>query len=289
MEWLSRWLENSEEKRIPMVVFQHIPLPEYAEGEEMGGEPVSAPQVNSGVFARSLPYSFAMGFFCGHDHDNRYEKLVRGKSLIYGNVSGFDAYGKLPRGGRMVVLRGNQASFYTYTVSGEKLTRSRVYHHPSGLHEVGVEDAFLEGRVSVKAPRKGVRYTYYEGKVKSVSELEGLDPLREGVASGLDLPEERAEDYFGIRYKGYLRIPEDGAYLFELSSDDGAVLKIAEQVVIDNDGSHDVRVRSAKVNLKKGFYPLELLYFEDRMGEELQLQIESLKMQKQRLDLLLFH
>lgn len=78
-------------------------------------------------------------------------------------------------------------------------------------------------------------------------------------------------DHFGIIFSGYIYAPVDGVYTFSTRSDDGSLLKIGDQTVVDNDGSHsDIRA-VGRIALKKGYHPYELLYFEDYEGQHLSL------------------
>lgn len=69
-------------------------------------------------------------------------------------------------------------------------------------------------------------------------------------------------EWFAIRYSGEFSVETGGEWSFRLSSDDGAKLLIDGQVVVDNDGVHAPRQRSATVNLTKGSHELVLEYFQ---------------------------
>lgn len=70
-----------------------------------------------------------------------------------------------------------------------------------------------------------------------------------------------ANEYEARRYLAYLFVPEEGVYEFELTSDDGSILRISEQVVIDNDGLHSATTKSNYVALTKGFHLFDLSWF----------------------------
>ncbi|WP_125709459.1 metallophosphoesterase family protein [Companilactobacillus zhongbaensis] len=85
------------------VGFMHIPIPEYRLGTKHiisgnFGEPVCAPNVNSGLFYALLRKRNVKALFAGHDHENNFASKVDDVELCYGNVSGFNCYGELPRG-----------------------------------------------------------------------------------------------------------------------------------------------------------------------------------------------
>ena len=73
-----------------------------------------------------------------------------------------------------------------------------------------------------------------------------------------------------------IQIPEKGIYRFYTFSDDGSMLYIDGKLVVDNDGGHSARRAEGKIALEKGFHELHLLYFEDYMGQELEVGFSGL-------------
>ncbi|MGY4105282.1 metallophosphoesterase family protein [Ignavigranum ruoffiae] len=107
------------------LVFQHIPLPEYWQAAEhiISGlhletnEAISAPHINTGLFANMVLHGEIWGMFVGHDHDNNFDGLYQDLHLVYGNVSGYQTYGELERGVRLIELNQHDHSIKTYTVT----------------------------------------------------------------------------------------------------------------------------------------------------------------------------
>ncbi|GIN70707.1 hypothetical protein J14TS2_11820 [Bacillus sp. J14TS2] len=105
---------------IPALAFFHIPLPEYRDvlniGKVSGNklEQVCAPVINSGLFTALLESGNVMGTFVGHDHDNDYCGELHGISLCYGRISGYNVYGSLQRGARVIQLYEGQHKFDTW-------------------------------------------------------------------------------------------------------------------------------------------------------------------------------
>lgn len=97
------------------LAFIHIPLPEYQQAGEhqLAGyfwetnPRVSCGQLNAGLFSEFEHDNQLKAVFCGHDHDNNFVGTYLGKQLIYGNVSGYNCYGDLARGYRLINLRPN--------------------------------------------------------------------------------------------------------------------------------------------------------------------------------------
>jgi hexosaminidase len=67
---------------------------------------------------------------------------------------------------------------------------------------------------------------------------------------------------FGVIYSGYIRIDVDGLYQFSTKSDDGSVLSIDDQPVVNNDGKHPLIEQGGAVALQKGYHKFTLKYFD---------------------------
>ena len=57
---------------------------------------------------------------------------------------------------------------------------------------------------------------------------------------------------FGIEWEGYLHIPQKGVYQFATKSDDGSVVYIDGNLVVDNDDLHALRHISGVASLDEG-------------------------------------
>ncbi|WP_231634364.1 metallophosphoesterase family protein [Salinicoccus sp. YB14-2] len=94
------------------VCFTHIPLIEYEEAKDniikgRNNEDISSSEINSGLFSVMLKHQNLKAVFCGHDHDNDFAADHLNKILAYGRVSGYNCYGDLPRGARLIDLDQN--------------------------------------------------------------------------------------------------------------------------------------------------------------------------------------
>lgn len=69
-------------------------------------------------------------------------------------------------------------------------------------------------------------------------------------------------EWFGLQYEGVVQVKTPGSYTFGLNSDDGSKLYIGSQLIINNDGIHDVRFKSGQVFLEAGDHPLTVEYFQ---------------------------
>ena len=123
-----------------------------------------------------------------------------------------------------------------------------------------------------KQLKKGLLYSYYEGAFSVLPDFSKLKSLKKGIALDLDVEKiMEKENNFAITYSGLVKIPKDGLYKILLTSDDGSRLNIKGTTVVDNDGSHSIRTRQGFSALKKGFYPIDILYFEDFDGQKLEI------------------
>ena len=140
IEWYrkqsARITAKNNGRPLPALAFFHIPFPEYhdmwiTDSTCVGvkGEAVCAPAVNTGMFASMLEAGDVMGVFVGHDHENDYIGVWYGIALAYGRVTGYDAYGDLPRGGRVIEVTQGKREFASWirTDEGDIVNR---YEYP---------------------------------------------------------------------------------------------------------------------------------------------------------------
>ena len=115
---------------LPALAFFHIPLPEYdvvAKLETTVGvkfENVASPVINSGMYNAMLEMKDVMGVFVGHDHDNNYIGALNGICLAYGCKTGFESYGKLDKGARVIELHEEGRRFDSWI---HTLKKSKAY------------------------------------------------------------------------------------------------------------------------------------------------------------------
>ncbi|OQX10227.1 MAG: hypothetical protein BWK76_20980 [Desulfobulbaceae bacterium A2] len=106
----------------PVLVFLHIPLPEFDEVWRLGGcvgeknEEVCCPRINTGFFAAMHLSGRVRGVFCGHDHVNDFQGGLHGIRLCYGRASGYNTYGQdgFARGARIIRLYDDGRDFDTW-------------------------------------------------------------------------------------------------------------------------------------------------------------------------------
>jgi hexosaminidase len=122
--------------------------------------------------------------------------------------------------------------------------------------------------------RGGLRYDYFESRIRSVARLRNLSPRRSGIAAAIGFQGGEREDEFGLRFSFFNDTATTEIYTLRVTSDDGSQLYIDEDLVVDHDGRHTAYVQSGQVALAKGFHSLTLLYFESAGGQSLEVEIE---------------
>lgn len=94
--------------------------------------------------------------------------------------------------------------------------------------------------------------------------MKSLDNLSNSDFKGL-------EDNFKIQSEGYLFIDKPGEYIIESWSDDGSLVYINGDLIVDNDGDHGTEKKSGEVNLTEGYHPLKVEYYNGAGGKFLSL------------------
>lgn len=111
LDWLRGRLAG---EKLPSMLFQHIPLPEYRKCRHViANEPVCVPERNAGEFDILRANGRVMAVFCGHDHKNDFVGRVDGIDLGYTPSCGFACYGPgVNRGGRLLTFHENNPGAY---------------------------------------------------------------------------------------------------------------------------------------------------------------------------------
>lgn len=140
---------------------------------------------------------------------------------------------------------------------------------PSRTYSIQATKAVLRPALSIQPTKHGVAYTYYEGEFQWVADLQKAKAVETGTIPEPSILNAKLPDHFGYIFTGYIYAPEDGVYEFSTRSDDGSVLYIGKEKVVDNDASHAAIDAMGRIPLQKGYHPFALHYFEDYEGEYL--------------------
>jgi hypothetical protein len=116
----------------------------------------------------------------------------------------------------------------------------------------------------------GLSYEYFEGEWIHIPNFNSLSPAETGNTTDFNLTNKNRDTNFGFRFKGYLKVASDGAYTFYLDSDDGSILYIGDQVVVDRDSPTDgAGEKSGTIGLKAGFHAITVDYINKASGDKL--------------------
>jgi hexosaminidase len=128
----------------------------------------------------------------------------------------------------------------------------------------------------VKSNHTGLAVSLFKGRVKQTSDLDKQDPMLMWEQSGWEIDSAKTNELgaFGLDYKGIINVPVDGIYTFYLTADDGAVLYISDQLVVNNDGLHSAKEKSGQIVLQKGRHSFQLKFIEGGGGYTLNLEVQ---------------
>ncbi len=80
------------------------------------------------------------------------------------------------------------------------------------------------------------------------------------------------QEFYGMEFKGFVKIRKAGVYNFFTNSDDGSVLFIGNTKVVDNDGSHGTQERTGSIGLRAGFHRITVQYKQGNGGQTLEVR-----------------
>merc|ERR1712224_215520 len=91
-----------------------------------------------------------------------------------------------------------------------------------------------------------------------------------------DIPEFDAYNGYYMRWRGQFEVTAAGEYRFKTRSDDGSFLYIDQNLVVNNDGWHGMRVREGAVTFTEdelGWHDLTITFYEDGGGSGLEVSV----------------
>ncbi len=132
----------------------------------------------------------------------------------------------------------------------------------------------LRNRPTIMLPQ--LRYQYAEGEHNRVPALGSFQAEKSGAVQQFfpsDL-ETRPNNY-AIWYEGTFTTSIDATYQFATVSDDGSVLYVDGEKVVDNDGKHGMEEKIGEIFLEKGPHQLSLGYYQGGGGGGLEVYYGS--------------
>ena len=121
------------------------------------------------------------------------------------------------------------------------------------------------------SPNNGLIAALYKGGFDRTTHIKAT-PDSTFTTSVIDVPKTITAPEFGLKFNGYINVPEDGVYTFYLNCNDGGVLRICNKVIIDNDGLHPDKEKGGQVALMKGLHNFDVDFIEGGGGYLLDLK-----------------
>jgi hypothetical protein len=117
----------------------------------------------------------------------------------------------------------------------------------------------------------------YAGEFRKVPDFAQLQPVATVGVADVSVPEQRPAEKFALQCTTYLDVPEDGIYTLGVRSDDGSVLWVDGERLVDNDGLHDKQEKRGETALAAGLHALTLGYVQWSYNAVLELWMGSEK------------
>ena len=177
-----------------------------------------------------------------------------------------------------------QSALYTgpITVTENTEFKFRAFR-PNGTSDKLYTATFMKEKIRpaikvVENLEPGLKVALYDFSGTKCADIDSSKLVKQYVSEHISYPEGKTGN-LALIYDGYVEIPKEGVYTFSLLSDDGSILKLDGQVLIENDGLHSPAERSAQVALAAGIHKLDLSYF-DYYGGVLKLYLIDEKGEK---------
>jgi putative alpha-1,2-mannosidase len=143
-----------------------------------------------------------------------------------------------------------------------KMRAYQKNHLPSIEIKTTATKTTLKDAVLISDTEPGIDYEYFERFFVQATDMDMVRPIATSTTSDFNIKMARSPNYFGLRLKGYVKIPSDGIYTFYLSSNDGSYLYIDGKELIENDGNHGAAEEPGQAGLKAGFHAIEVKYMQ---------------------------
>jgi hypothetical protein len=173
-----------------------------------------------------------------------------------------------------------------FEIGRTTVLRMKAFHPdlvPSQTIETVLKKAELNDAVLVSDVRPGLEFDYFERFFVQATDMDLVRPLSSSITPDFNFSMARIPNYFGLDFKGFIKVPEDGIYTFYLASNDGSYLYLDGKELIENDGNHATAEEPANVALKAGYHAIEVKYMQCGGGKSLKVSWEGPGIPKQEI------
>ena len=153
----------------------------------------------------------------------------------------------------------------------------RAFHNGRPVSDI-TERRFklVEPKPAVERGKKrGLVRQVFMGDWNSLPDFDSMEAAETGTSETVGLGQPDFPEYIGLRLSGTISVPEDGVFVFGLTSDDGARLWIDGELAVDNDGLHGAALKTGAVALAKGAHTIRVDYFNKTGGSALRLTMAA--------------
>lgn len=147
--------------------------------------------------------------------------------------------------------------------------KARIFRNGKAIGRVAqrrFETLKYHSALSVNPLQAGVSYKYYEAVFQSARDLKAAAPLTESTQADFRLSMNKVQANFGVAFETYIYAPEDGLYTFGVNCDDGGVMSIDGEMIVNNDGTHGADLVTSQILLRKGYHKINADYFQQGGG-----------------------
>ena len=119
----------------------------------------------------------------------------------------------------------------------------------------------------VKEPKQGLIYKYYEGLWSNVPDFDKLESVKEDIVYFCDVTKSERNELFGMRFSGYINVPQTGVYRFYAMYNDGCNIEVGKHQVLKSknriiDDAVKKETIGIPVVLEKGMHSIKVDYFQ---------------------------
>lgn len=166
------------------------------------------------------------------------------------------------------------------------ILKMRAYHQdllPGITVETNFKKAELKDAILLSDVVPGLEYDYFERFFVQATDMDLVRPLSSAATTDFNIKMAKVPNYFGVNFRGFVKVPKDGIYSFYLASNDGSHLYLDGQELIENDGNHAAAQEPGQAALKAGYHAIEVKYMQCGGGKSLKVSWEGPGIQKQEV------
>lgn len=141
---------------------------------------------------------------------------------------------------------------------------------PVATSDVNLPDTHQPAAIDANPAGNGIRWQLAPTHAGTVPGPPGeLPVVASGIAAGIGLTGVTGTTNYVLWFDGWLNAPATGTFAFSLTSDDGAIMRIGPELVIDNDGMHGPQTATGSIDLAVGRHRVQVGYIQGGGGQTL--------------------